>query len=218
MTKRALFLILTGMLCASVALAGKTNNQRTFTLNGQWPGADLYFSSLTSESGGSGYFNAHMYPEQLEDGSMGYYAKIGWNDGISSGEICGHVPASAVKSKGLWGPIQVNISQDSFTDSDSCIWSVNPTDFHSLTGTFTVYTGPGSSKTVETGTYTWSETLPDGTPKIEESFKGASTDQGASFQGTFVDNNGPFTVAVDGASGGAEMFVQVGTMTVGPDL
>lgn len=210
MMKRAMFLILAGMLCASVALAGK-KGQQTFTLNGKSAGAGFLGANLTSESGASGYLNVNIEPEPLHDGSWSYYADISWNDGISSGDICGHVPASVIKG-GVGGPITVNFTYNSFIDLDAC--SNYPTEFSSLTGTFTLYTGPLSSKHSSTGNYTETKTLPDGTREIERSFKGMRTQESASFQGTFGDNHGSFTVAVDGSSGVAEISVEVGTATV----
>lgn len=214
MTKRALFLILMGMLCASVAMAGKKNSQGIFTLNGTLAGANIYNANLTLEGGGSGYMDFWLQPAPLEDGSLGYYAEIDWYDGVSWGEIYGSVPASVITpSKTLWGPIQVNITYASFINPEGSY----PANFSSLTGTFTPYTGSGSEKMTENGNQIQTTKLSDGTTQLEYSFKGMQTDQSAAFDGTFATNEGSFTVAVDGPSQGADMFVQVGTMSMGPD-
>lgn len=221
MIKRALFLILTGMLCAGVALAGKPNTQGGFTLNGTQPSVNLNNTNFNIEGGGVGQVSISLNATALPDGSMGYYADIWWNYGGSNYYwIDGYLPASVVTlPKGPQGPVQVNITYASFIP----VTNVSPvgnnySDFSSFTGTFTVYTGPNSQQSTTNGLYTDSFKLGDGTTLLSETFKGTTTTNSANFDGTLDTDEGSFTVTSNGSTGvDNQISVSVGTVTCGPD-
>lgn len=203
MRKRAVFLVLLGAIFASVALAAPKDRD-TSSLSGKFAGGG-FFASITLD-GGMGSVNLSFNPEPLPDGRWGYYAHIDWYDGALH-EIYGLVPASTINFKGVWGPIQVNITHDAFIDPSGS----DPAAFSSLEGTFTVYTGPGSGNIVQTGSYTGVRTEIDGGADTM-TLKGIRTDQSATFEGMILTSGGDsYAISVEGFYPNAHINVSAGT-------
>lgn len=202
MTKRAVFLILLAVLCASAALAGP-KNQDVYTLNGQVAGGDFEATVDLLEGGGTGTVSLFFHPEPLEDGTWSYYVDIGW----PGGSIRGLVSANAIRPIRPWGPVQLNITHSSFIDPEG----IGEQNFSSLVGTFTVYTGPGSQNLVVVGTFKQTFTDEDGNQYFM-SLKGTMTQQDATFEGTLGTNEGSYLISVEGPNPQAYLSVEVGTI------
>jgi hypothetical protein len=208
MTKRAVFLFLLGVLCVSTALAG-TKRHVQYKLDGKTAGGVVYADLPGS---GGGHVRFAFSPAPLPDGSPGYEADVYWTeDGITNHEISGLVPASAVNAKGVGGPITVNITTALFYDVPGSPFQ-DSGDFVSLAGTFTAYTGVGSSTDGQNGRSYQTETLLDGSTETQ-SFNGTVKYQSATFEGTLVALSGTYDLSVQGPFPNAVLFVQVGTMT-----
>lgn len=222
MTKRALYLILAGMLCASVALAGQTNS---FSLGGQYPNGSFMAFTTDSQQDLNWTVQMDFNPIQLPDGTVCYLVQVSWliqspdNPSIYAQRyVDGFVPLSAITAKGPWGPVQVNITHDSFittTGDNPPSPTGNIDDFASLVGTFTPYTGPGSDTTTTKGTSTETQVLQGvGGDTITLTFNGVSTTEDATFTGTFGTTEGTQDISVEPppSAGTASLTVQVGTM------
>ena len=207
MTKRAVFLILLAVLCSSAALAAP-KNQNVFTLTGQFA-AGGFNTTIPLSDGGTGRVNLYFSPQPLADGTWGYYVDILWNDG-STHEIYGLVSAGVVKSKGPWGPVQLNITHSVFIDPQG----IDQDKFASLVGTLTAYKGPGSSYTIMTGRRSMVSTGLDGTTQYSQSFKGTMASQSATFEGTFGTTSGSFLISEEGPNPNPYITVYVGNMNV----
>jgi hypothetical protein len=205
MTKRALFLILLGVLCASTALAAQ-NKQLVFAVNGKVASGE--FEAHIPYDNSIGYVDLYFSPQPLDNGRMGYSVDIYWNDG-SFHEIYGQVSPGAIDQTAGWGPIQVNITYDSFIDPAGSDHEA----FSSLVGTLTLYTGPGSDNIVQTGNTTEVYTREDGST-LNIDFKGVRTEQDATFEGTFGATSGSYTLSVEGPNPDADMQVFAGTFRV----
>lgn len=206
MTKKAVFLFLLAVLCASTALAAQ-EKQLVYALNGKAAGGTFYANIVYDSS--YGYVQLNFEPKPLDDGTLGYNVTITWIDG-SFHQIYGLVPASAIKPMtGLWGPIQVNITYDAFIDPDGIDYEA----FSSLVGTLSLYKGLGSGYSTQTGNYTEVYTREDGSTDTR-TFKGLKTQQSATFAGTFGATSGSYTLSAEWPYpfAIASMFIQVGTM------
>jgi hypothetical protein len=208
MMKRALFLILLGAFCTSAALAAN-KREVTFKVTGQ-SSAGVLTANIT---GGSAHFE--FYLDQLPDGSLAYQADITWNNG-SAHEVYGLVPFSAIKTHGPSGTIQVNITQQMLYDVGTPGGDID--DFFSFEGTFTTYTGNGSSTNVQSGHSQETDVHLDGSQQIFK-FNGTVNDHSATFEGVLDVTGGPYNLSVEAPdpSAGVQVFVGIQTdITITP--
>lgn len=205
MRKRALFLVLLSALFASAALAAP-QDQETRSLNGRIVACG-FNASIPLEGGAFGHIDLYLNPVLLPDGTRDYFARIYWYDG-SDHEIFGRLPASIFKLKGVWGPVEVNVTYDAFIDPSGSDHAA----FSSLEGTFTVYTGPGSLKMVQTGSRTEVYTHIDGGTETY-TLKGINTLQSATFEGMFLTSGGDsYAISMEGPFPLANIQALAGTM------
>lgn len=202
MTKRALFLFLLSALCVSTALAGTKRDVIT-KLDGKTAGASFY-ADITN-----GHAQMFINPSQLPDGSKGYEVGISWNDG-SAHEISGLVLSSAVSSTGLSRPLLLNITLDSFYGTGEDPSGNGVSDFTSLVGTFTPYTGVGSQRGSQSGRQYFTHTYLDGSTGTQTT-NGTLKSESATFEGKLSVTGGPYDLSVDGPNTAANMYVEVGT-------
>jgi hypothetical protein len=195
MAKRSLAAVLLVVLSASAALAGTTRNA-VFKLDGTQLSGNFSQDQLDGN-----FVFARFNPTPLPNGTMGYDVFYEWCDMFPCvNNIEGLVPASAVTLHG--GRVNVNVTLATFVQV--FYTSGDPGNF---IGTFTPFTGPGSSSQSLNGSETLVETNPDGSTTTL-SFTGTGSDQTANFVGTL----GPESVAAPLGGWNGELIVQKGTM------